>query len=43
MNEIAQLDSTIVPKSLEKLSDGNVFYFHKTVADTGGNKNGTNL
>lgn len=29
MNEIAQLDSTIVPKSLEKLSDGNVFYFHK--------------
>jgi len=29
MNEIAQLDYAIVPKSLEKLSDGNVFYFHK--------------
>ena len=29
MNEIGQLDSSIVPKSLEKLSDGNVFYFHK--------------
>lgn len=43
MNEIAQLDSSIVPKSLEKISDGNVFYFHKKVADTGGNKNGANL
>ena len=29
MNEIAQLDSNIVPKCLEKLSDGSVFYFHK--------------
>ena len=29
MNEIGQLDSSIVPKSLEKLSEGNVFYFHK--------------
>lgn len=29
MNEIAQLDSSVVPKSLEKLSEGNVFYFHK--------------
>ena len=43
MNEIAQLDSSIVPKSLEKISDGNVFYFHKKVADTGGNRNGANL
>lgn len=43
MNEIAQLDSTIVPKSLEKLSEGNVFYFHKKLADTGGNKNGTSF
>lgn len=31
MNEIAQLDSSIVPKCLEKISDGNVFYFHKKV------------
>lgn len=29
MSEIAQLDSSIVPKSLEKIADGNVFYFHK--------------
>ncbi len=29
MNEIAQLDSSIVPKSLEKISDGSVYYFHK--------------
>ena len=29
MNEIGQLDYSIVPKSLEKLSEGNVFYFHK--------------
>ncbi len=29
MSEIAQLDSTIVPKSLEKIVDGNIFYFHK--------------
>lgn len=46
MNEIAQLDSSIVPKSLEKISDGNVFYFHKLSKATdglGGNKNGTSL
>ena len=36
MNEIAQLDSSIVPKSLEKLSDGNVFYFHKMSKTTDG-------
>ncbi len=29
MNEIAQLDSTIVPPCLEKVVDGNIFYFHK--------------
>ena len=29
MNEIAQLDSSVVPKSLEKIAEGNVFYFHK--------------
>ncbi|MCR4947666.1 MAG: hypothetical protein K6A15_00740 [Treponema sp.] len=29
MNEIAQLDFNIIPKCLEKLSEGNVFYFHK--------------
>ena len=29
MNEIATIDSTIIPKGLEKCSDGNVFYFHK--------------
>ena len=44
MNEIAQLDSSVVPKSLEKISDGNVFYFHKKVAAAeGGNKNGASL
>ena len=43
MNEIAQLDSSIVPKSLKKISDGSVFYFHKIEADTGGNTNGTSL
>ncbi len=31
MNEIATIDSTIIPKGLEKCSDGNVFYFHKKV------------
>ena len=29
MNEIAQLDSSIIPGSLEKVMDGNIFYFHK--------------
>ena len=29
MNEIATIDFTIIPKGLEKCSDGNVFYFHK--------------
>ena len=36
MNEIAQLDSSVVPKSLEKISDGNVFYFHKIRKATDG-------
>lgn len=29
MNEIATIDASILPKSLEKCSEGNVFYFHK--------------
>ena len=29
MNEIATFDSSIIPKGLEKCSEGNVFYFHK--------------
>ncbi len=29
MNEIATIDSSILPKGLEKCSEGNVFYFHK--------------
>ena len=29
MNEIATIDSTIIPNGLEKCSDGNVYYFHK--------------
>ncbi len=40
MSEIAQLDSTIVPANLEKIADGNVFYFHKKSLTTGGNANG---
>ena len=40
MSEIAQLDSSIVPKSLEKIVDGNIFYFHKKNATTGGKANG---
>ena len=28
-NEIATIDSSILPKNLEKCSEGNVFYFHK--------------
>lgn len=39
MSEIAQLDSSIVPDSLEKIADGNVFYFHKKCSDTGGKAN----
>ncbi|MCR4734335.1 MAG: hypothetical protein K5829_04955 [Treponema sp.] len=31
MNEIATIDSTILPEELEKCSDGNVFYFHKKI------------
>ncbi len=42
MNEIAQLDSNVVPKCLEKISDGSVFYFHKRINDAGG-KNGSSL
>ena len=38
MNEIAQLDPSIVPECLERLSDGNIFYFHKKTA--GGKANG---
>lgn len=38
MNEIAQLDSSIVPECLERLSDGSVFYFHKKTR--GGKANG---
>ena len=29
MNEIATIDSTVLPKGIEKCSEGNVFYFHK--------------
>ncbi len=43
MNEIAQLDSNIVPACLEKIVDGNVFYFHKKGVNSGGNVNVTNL
>ena len=39
MNEIAQLDSSIVPESLEKVMDGNIFYFHKKSLATGGKAN----
>ena len=39
MSEIAQLDSTIVPENLEKIADGNVFYFHKKSLNTGGSAN----
>ena len=37
MSEIAQLDSEVIPNSLEKIAEGNVFYFHKK---TGGKSNG---
>ena len=40
MSEIAQLDSSILPPCLEKIADGNVFYFHKKSLKTGGNANG---
>lgn len=40
MSEIAQLDSTIIPASLEKIADGNIFYLHKKSLSTGGNANG---
>ena len=29
MNEVASIDSSIIPKNLEKVSDGKIFYFHK--------------
>ncbi len=31
MNEVASIDASIIPKNLEKVSDGKVFYFHKTM------------
>ena len=31
MNEIASIDSTILPDSLEKVADGKVFYFRKKI------------
>ena len=40
ISEIAQLDSSILPESLEKIIDGNVFYFHKKSCITGGKANG---
>ena len=36
ISEIAQLDSSIVPSSLEKVVDGSVFYFHKPGKSQGG-------
>ena len=33
MSEIAQLDASLMPKSFEKIVDGNVFYFHKKAED----------
>ena len=43
MNEIAQLDSSVVPKSLEKKSDGSIYYFHKQVNAAGGKDHGSSL
>ena len=40
MNEIAQLDFDLVPDSLVKESEGNVFYFHKKSVKKGGKANG---
>lgn len=34
MSEIAQLDLSIIPPSLEKIVDGNIFYFHKKIGGT---------
>ena len=34
MSEIAQLDETVLPPSLEKVADGNIFYFHKKSKNT---------
>ena len=42
MSEIAQLDSTIMPPSLEKVMEGSVFYFHKKSMQTG-DVNGKNF
>ena len=42
MSEIAQLDSTLIPPSLEKVMDGSVFYFHKKSSKTG-DVNGKNF
>ena len=35
ISEIAQLDSALVPASLEKVADGSVFYFHKIAKPAG--------
>ena len=42
MSEIAQLDSALMPPSLEKVMDGNVFYFHKK-SPRSGDVNGKNF
>ena len=31
MSEIAQIDQSVMPPALEKIADGNVFYFHKRI------------
>ena len=31
MNEVAVIDSLMIPKCLEQIVDGKVFYFHKKV------------
>jgi len=45
MSEIAQLDSTVVPPSLETVMDGKVFYFTKKISSSGktGVSNGKNF
>jgi len=44
MSEIAQLDSSVMPPSFEKVMDGSVFYFHKKQTGLGGqNSYGKNL
>lgn len=40
MNEIAQFDLSIIPPSLKKESEGNIFYFHKVSSEKGGKANG---